>query len=95
MPQKKATRLVTNSSYFAHTTPLLLAEGLLKMSAIFKLKLLTIFYKLFFDLLPPYFCRYRDVIDKDPASVLRRHLIHQSMIKRAYAECSPLYQLIK
>ena len=30
VPQKKAIRLVTNSSYFAHTTPLFLAEGLLK-----------------------------------------------------------------
>ena len=29
--------------------------------------------------------------------VLRKHLIHQPMIKRAYmhAECTPLYQLIK
>ena len=43
VPQKKAIRLVTNSSYFAHTTPLFLAEGLLKISAIFKLKLLKVF----------------------------------------------------
>ena len=35
-----------------------------------------------------YFRRYRDVIDKDPPRVLRRHLIHQPMIKRAYAECT-------
>ena len=93
--QKKAIRLVTNSSYFAHTTPLFLAEGLLKVSEIFKLKLLKFFYKLSYDLLPPYFRHYRDVIDKDPPRVLRRHLIHQPMIKRAYAECTPLYQLIK
>ena len=95
VPQKKAIRLVTNSSYFAHTTPLFLAEGLLKVSEIFKLKLLKFFYKLSYDLLPPYFRHYRDVIDKDPPRVLRRHLIHQPMIKRAYAECTPLYQLIK
>ena len=43
MPQKKAIRFVTNSSYFAHTTPLFLAEGLLKVSEIFKLKLLKFF----------------------------------------------------
>ena len=42
-----------------------------------------------------YFRRYRDVIDKDPPRVLRTHLIHQPMIKRTYAECTPLYQLIK
>ena len=29
LPRKKAIRLVTNSSYFAHTTPLFPAEGLL------------------------------------------------------------------
>ena len=45
--------------------------------------------------MPPYFRRYRDVIDKDPPRVLRRHHIHQPMIKQAYAECTPLYQLIK
>ena len=95
VPQKKTIRFVTNSSYFAHTTPLFLAEGLLKVSEIFKLKLLKFFYKLSYDLLPSYFRRYRDVIDKDPPRVLRRHLIHQPLIKRAYAECTPLYQLIK
>ena len=43
-----------------------------------------------------YFRRYRDVIDKDPPCVLRRHLIHQPMIKRAYyAECTLLCQLLK
>ena len=45
--------------------------------------------------MPPYFLRYRDVIDKDPPRVLRSHLIHLPMIKRAYAECTPLYQLLK
>ena len=42
-----------------------------------------------------YFRRYRDVIDKDPPLVMRRHLIHQPMIKREYTECTRLYQLIK
>ena len=42
------------SSYFAHTTPLFLAEGLLKGSEIVLLKLLIFFYKLSYDLLLPY-----------------------------------------
>ena len=43
VPQKKAIRLVTNSSYFTHTTSLFLATGLLKVSEIFKLKLWNFF----------------------------------------------------
>ena len=39
--QKKAMRLITNSSYIAHTTPLFVEEKLLKVQEIFKLKLLN------------------------------------------------------
>ena len=44
--QKKAIRLITNSSYFAHTTPLFKEEKLLKVQDIFKLRLLKFYYKL-------------------------------------------------
>ena len=69
--------------------------GQLKIYDIFKLKLLKFFYKLSCDILPPYFNSYHDVIDKEPPRILRQHFIHQPMIKRAYAECTHLYQLIK
>ena len=84
VPQKKAIRLATNSTYFAHTTPLFKSEGLLIVYDIFKLKLVKFFYKLSYDLLPQYFNSYHDVIDKEPPRVLRQHFIHQPMIKRAY-----------
>ena len=61
--QKKAIRLVTNSSYIAHTTPLFVEEKLLKVQEIFKLKLLKFYYKLCNNLLSPYFDSYRDVIE--------------------------------
>ena len=93
--QKKTIRLDTNSTYFAHTTLLLKSEGLLKVYDIFKLKLLKFFYKLLYNLLPPYFNSYHDVIDKEPPRVLRQYFIHEPLIKRAYVECTPLYQLIK
>ena len=67
----------TNSTYFAHTTPLFKSEGLLKVYDIFKLKFLKFFYKLSYDLLPPYFNCYHDVIDKELHRVLRLHFIHQ------------------
>ena len=95
VPQKKAIRHVTSSTYFAHTTPLFKSEGLLKVYDILKAKFLKFFYKLPYDLLPPYFNSYYDDIDKETPRVLRQHFIHQTMIKRAYAECNPFYQLIK
>ena len=92
--QKKAIRLITNSSFIAHTTPLFVEEKLLKVQEIFKLKLLKFYYKLCNNLLPPYFDSYRDVIDREPPRALRQHFIHQPLIKRSFAECTPLFQLI-
>ena len=93
--QKKAIRLITNSSYTAHTTPLFIELGLLKVQDMFKLKLLKFYYKLSSNLLPQYFESYRDVIERAPARELRQHYIHPPLIRRVYAECSPLFQLIK
>ena len=81
--------------YFAHTTPLFKEEKLLKVQHIFKLRLLKFYYKLCSGLLPPHFNRYREIIETEPPRVLRQHVIHQPMIKRVYAECTPLFQLIK
>ena len=66
--QKKAIRLVTNSSYFAHTTPLFIKLNILKVQDMFKLKLLKLYYKLSCDLLPTYFNTYRDVLMQVPTS---------------------------
>ena len=62
--QKKAIRLITNSSYTAHTTPLFIELGLLKIQDKFKLKLLKFYYKLSPNLLPKYFESYRNVIQR-------------------------------
>ena len=87
--------MITNSRYIAHTTPLFKDEKLLKVQDIFKLGLLKFYYKLCSGLLPPYFNRYVEIIEREPPRVLRQHVIHQPMIKRVYAECTPLFQLIK
>ena len=93
--QKKAIRLITNSNYNAHTTPLFIKLGLLKIQDMFKLKLLKFYYKLSSNLLPKYFESYRDVIERAPVRELRQHYIHPPLIRRVYAECSPLFQLIE
>ena len=48
-----------------------------------------------YDLLPPYFNHYIEVIEQKPDRNLRQHYIHAPPIRRVYAECSPLFQLIK
>ena len=71
--QKKAIRLITNSSYTVHTTPLFIELGLLKIQGMFKLKLLKFYYKLSSNLLPQYFESYRDEIERAPVRELRQH----------------------
>ena len=93
--QKKAILLITNSSYTAHTTPLFIELGLLKIQDMFKLKLLKFYYKLSSNLLPQYFESYRDVIERAPARELRQHYIHLPLIRSVYADCSPLFQRIE
>ena len=61
----------------------------------FKLKLLKFYYKLSSNLLPKYFESYRDVIERAPVRELRQHYIHPPLIRRVYAKCSPLFQLIQ
>ena len=90
--QKKALRFMTNSGYIAHPTPLLIKHGLLNVCDMYKLQF---YYKLFYDLLPPYFNYYIEVIEQKPVRNLRQHYIHAPLIKRVYAERSPLFQLIK
>ena len=60
----------------------------------FKLKFLKFFHKLSYDLLPPYFNTYRDIIMQGPARTLKQNLIHPPFGNRVYTECSPLVQLI-
>ena len=52
--QKKALRFMTNSSYIAHTAPLFIQHGVLRVTDMYKLKLLKFYYKLSYNLLPPY-----------------------------------------
>ena len=66
---------------------------MLKIGDMFKLKLLKLYYKLSYNLLPSYFDRYRDIIEQDSGRVLRINYIHPPLIRRVYAECSHLFQL--
>ena len=93
--QKRAIRLITGSNYMAHTEPLFIQLGLLKVQAIFKLRLLKFYYKLCYGALPHYFNHYREIIERQPVRPLHQHLIHPPFLRTVYAECTPLYQLIK
>ena len=82
MYKKRAIRLIRNSSYTAHTTPLFIELGLLKVQDMFKLNLLKFYYKLSSNLLPQYLDSYRDVIERAPARELRQLCIHPPLIRR-------------
>ena len=68
---------------------------ILKIQDIFKLRLLKLYYKLSYNLLPTYFNRYREIIEQQPARYLQQNLIHPPFIRTAFAECTPLFQLVK
>ena len=93
--QKNALRFMTNGSYVAQTASLLIRHGLLSVTDMYKLKLLNFYYKLLYDLLPPYFKIYNVILRQEPALNLRQHYIHPLLVKCVYAECRPLIQLIK
>ena len=93
--QKRALRLMTNSSYLEHTTPLRMKHGLLNVRDMYKRKLLKFYYKLSYDLLPPYFNNYIDIIEQKPPRDLRFQFIYAPLVKCVYAESSLHFQLIK
>ena len=93
--QKKALRYMTNSSYIAHTAPLFIQHGALRVTDMYKRKLLKFYYKLSYNLLPPYFDIYSESLEQKPIRDLRQNLIHGPLIKRVHAEYSPLFQLVK
>ena len=78
--QRKVLRFMANSVYIAHTTPLLIKHGLLSVRDMYKLKLLKFYYKLAYDLLPPYFNYYTEVIEITPSQILCHHYIHAPLI---------------
>ena len=59
--QKKAIGLISNSSYISHTNPLCIQHKLLKIKHLFKLKILKLYYKLSYNLLPSYFEKYCEI----------------------------------
>ena len=94
--KKRALRFMTNRSYIAHTVPLFIHHGVLRVTDMYmyKIKLLNFYYKFSYNLLPPYFDNYSEILEQKPIRDLRQNLIHSPLIKRAYAECSPLFQLV-
>ena len=61
--QEKAIRLITNSNFLAHTTPLFKTENILKLEDIFKLHCFKFFYLLKNRQLPSVLSGYFNIID--------------------------------
>ena len=45
--------------------------------------------------MPSYFDNYNVTLEQKPVRDLQQNLIHGPLIKRAYAECSPPFQLVR
>ena len=65
------------------------------VTTVFKLKFLKLYNKLSYNLLLCYFDKYREITEHEPARILTKNYIHPPLIRRVYAERSPLLQLIK
>lgn len=97
--QKKTVRILTGSTYLAHSEPLFKSLQLLKVQDLYYLKLLKLYYNLSYGLLPSYFNCYLEVLNKtSPHSYqLRtgsRPLIRLPKIRLVLSESNVLYQLI-
>ena len=60
----------------------------------FKVKIIKLYYKLSYGLLPKYFNSCIHKIEEG-ARVLRCNIIHPPLIKRGYVECNLLFQISK
>ena len=62
--KKKALRFMTNSCYIANTTHVLIKHGLINVRDMYKLKLLKLQYKQYYDMPPLYLNNYIEVIEQ-------------------------------
>ena len=97
--QEKPYVLLLTVSILLIQTHYFVSQTCLRLSLfkdIFKLKLLKFYYKLTCDLLLSYFRpnTHLDVINRAPPGQLRINLIHPPIIKRNYANCGLLSQLV-
>ena len=62
--QKIILRIITNSSYIAHTEPILKLLGSINVKDMFSLKILHYLHKLSHNMLPPYFKSYKPFLEE-------------------------------
>ena len=74
--QKKAIRIITNSKYLQHTTPLLKKLNLLKLEDMFKLNMLKWYFRYQNGQLPRYFLDFEIKAQKDVHNINTRHKSH-------------------
>ena len=92
--QKIILRIITNSSYIAHTEPMLNELGLINVKDMF-LKIIKFLHKLSPNMLPPYFDSYEPFLEKNTTPYfLRPHPLPLPPTSHVYAESGIIYQLV-
>ena len=93
--QKRILRIITNSSYIAHTEPILKELGLINVKDMFSLKIINFLHKLSHNMLPPYFESYKPFLEKIATPYfLRPHPLPLPPTSHVYAESGIIYQLV-
>ena len=92
--QKRILRIITNSSYIAHTETILIELGLINVKYMFALKFFFL-HKLSHNMLPPYFESYKPFLEKIVTPYfLRPHPFPLPPTSHVYAESGIIYQLV-
>ena len=74
--QKKAIRIITNSKYLHHTTPLFKKLNLLKLEDMFKVNMLKWYYRYQNKQLPSYFLKFNINAQQDIHNINTRNKSH-------------------
>ena len=94
--QKKAVRIITQSSYRAHSEPLLKSLNLLNVKDMFSMKLLKFLHKLAHNELPSYFNVYLPYLQKIVIQYsLRLNPLPVPPVAHVFAESCLIYQLVE
>ena len=94
--QKKTTRVVTSSRYFAHTEPLFKRLDILNLFDMYDLRILKFLYKVFHYDVPIHFLQYMDAFnDTCKAYKLRKNIIRTPVHVHSFADKNLLFDSIR
>ena len=93
--QKKAIRVVANSPYISHTTPIFKTMNILKINDLFDIQLFKLYYRIVNNRLPSYFRSFDPHVRNEEHYNLRYSTLRLPMTRREYYVQCTKYQFFK